>query len=365
MKIIMACGGTGGHIFPAVSVSEELRNRRPPVDTLYVCGKKDIETAIFSMVKGEKVVSIESAPFRGAASALHPTFIWKLLSGFSQAWKLLRREKPDAVVGFGGHYSFPVLLAAKCMGIPTLLHEQNVVPGMANKWLCRISDGVALSFEETRPLLSSKKCRVTGNPIRASIERDCRQEALSHFGFSAEKKTLLILGGSQGAESINTLYFEALGRLGDAFKRGIQVLHLCGRMSATDAEERSRQGDVDARAFSFFERMDLAYGAADFCLGRAGATFLAEIAVKGIPAILIPYPFGDGHQFRNAEAFGRTHGATVLKQGELTGAELARQLEALWTDLGRARAVETPHGWQPRNARRSLAEYIVETAGAT
>ena len=175
MKILLACGGTGGHIFPAFSVAEELKRRDPACEILYVCGKKDIEDAIFKMVKDEKVFSVTSAPFTGRSSLWNPVFLIKLFRGICQSAALLVRERPGAVVGFGGYFSFPVMLAAKLLGIPALVHEQNVVPGVANRFLSRFVDGVALSFEETgRYLPRSKGVRTTGNPIRSSIETSDR-----------------------------------------------------------------------------------------------------------------------------------------------------------------------------------------------
>ena len=324
MKIFLACGGTGGHIFPAFSVAEELRGRDPRLEIIYLCGKKDIENAIFKLLRDEKVVSIESAPFRGALSLLNPIFLLKLLSGFLKSRRLLRAERPALVVGFGGHTSFPVVFAAKRIGVKTLIHEQNVVPGVANRWLAARVDGVALSFPDTRRYLTRlTNVRVTGNPIRSFIERDSREEALRFFGFDPAKTTLLVLGGSQGSESINQFCLEALKLLPESLRSKMQVLHLCGKMPVESAESVFRTLAIRGKAYSFFERMDLAYGVADLALGRAGATFLAELAVKGIPAILVPYPYGGGHQRVNADAYGSGHEATVVEQKDLNAQMLA------------------------------------------
>ena len=361
-KIIFACGGTGGHIFPAVSVCEEIKARVPGVEILFVCGKRELENTILGGLIHERLVSIHSAPFRGGRSLGNPAFLIKLLAGFCQALSLMRREKPDAVVGFGGYVSFPVLLAAKWAGIRTMVHEQNVMPGRANRVLARVAEGVAVSHPETKDHLPPlKRIHITGNPIRASIERSCREEALKFFGFSGERLTVLVLGGSQGAESINRLFLTALENLDQAAKERIQVLHLCGRMPVPAAVERYHGLGIRARVYSFFERMDLAYGAADFALGRAGATFLAEIAVKKIPAILIPYPYGDGHQLFNAKLYSQKNEATVLEQKGLTSGKLAQVLSQC---LRRPASIVRPKA-EASSSRRLLSDFILETAASS
>ena len=359
MKIVLACGGTGGHIFPAFSVAEELRRRDPNHEIIYICGTKDIESAIFKIVAGEKVIEIESAPFRGTRSLFDLQFLLKLIKGIRKARRILVCERPDVVVGFGGHFSFPMVCMARQLGIPALVHEQNVIPGAANKLLARWANGVALSFRETEAYWPSKKgVRFTGNPIRSAIECDTRQEALAFFGFSPDKITLLALGGSQGSASLNAILIEAFKIMPGNLRERLQVLHLCGKMSPEESSRLFRSMGVNARAYSFFERMDLAYGATDLAFGRAGATFLAEIDAKRIPALLVPYPFGNGHQRANAEIFTRSHKAVVIEQNELTPERFLSALEQMLKNYtsGQTREVGTS------SARRLLADYIFECA---
>ena len=378
MVLLFACGGTGGHIFPALSVGEELRRRDPAARILYVCGKKDIESEIFGVARGEEVAAIEAAPYRGVSSLARPAFLLRSARGFFQSLALIRRERPTVAVGFGGYVSFPVLGAAKICGVRTMIHEQNVRPGLANRLLAKQVNAVAMSFPETRKYWPAvRNMRVTGNPIRASIERGCHEEALSFFGFSADKKILLVLGGSQGAESINTLFLECLKKLPASMKDRLQVLHLCGSMSAQDSESACRKEGVAVKAYSFFDRMDLAYGAADLCVGRAGATFLAEVRTKKIPVLLVPYPYGDGHQRANAEMYRNLIGARVCEQKDLDGEKLAKILEEMIQQVFSIKyGVET--GLKPvstgmgmgtetgtrlaQNARVALAEFIEECA---
>ena len=361
MKLLFACGGTGGHIFPAFSVAEELKKRDHGVEILYVCGKKDIENAIFKIARGEKVLSVESAPFGGALSLLNPVFLAKLAAGFSQSLGILRRERPDVVVGFGGYFAFPVIFMARFMGIRTLVHEQNVVPGIANKFLAKFVDGAALSFSETAKYLPGcRNARVTGNPIRSAIEKDTRQEALKFFNFSGDKITFVVLGGSQGAESINTVFLDSLKFLPAELLAKIQALHLCGKMPLERAEGALRRAGISARVYSFFERMDLAYGVCDFAVGRAGATFLAEIGAKNIPGILIPYPYGSGHQLYNAQAFSRERDAVVAEQKGLSPEKLAGFL-ADFIRKAEQKRNSMPRGDRPpSSARARLADFILD-----
>ena len=365
-RVLLACGGTGGHIFPAFSVAEEIKKKYPELKLVYVCGNKDIESAIFRLISGEKVIAVESAPYRGSRSLFSPSFLLKLTRGFWRSVGILKREKPAIVVGFGGHFSFPVILAAKLMGIPTVIHEQNVMPGFANKVLARLVSGVALSFEETRRYLPSHRLvRVTGNPIRASIERDCREEGLRFFGFSSDKVTALVLGGSQGAESINTVFLETLKLLPMADRASLQVVHLTGKMSTVSAEASCAKGGVFSRAFSFFERMDLVYGVADFAIGRAGATFLAEAAAKKIPAILVPYPFAGGHQLLNAKEFLRDGRSLVIEQKDLSPQTLAPVVvEFIKAAMEKKQKTNIfPQEHAPLNTRTKVMNFIEECAG--
>jgi len=357
--IVLACGGTGGHIFPAFSLAEEIRKQRPDVKIIYVCGRMEIEALIFKFLEGQKIVSVVSAPFKGRSSLLNPIFLIKLIVGLFQSVWLLATSRPGLVVGFGGYYSFPVVIAAHWMKIKTMIHEQNVVPGAANKFLSTRVDAVALSQAESGRYLSPlKNARVTGNPVRTFIEEDRRGEALSYFGFSPERRTVLVVGGSQGAESINTFFLEALPLLDPSIKERLQILHLCGRMSSGEAEQCALRAGIPCRAFSFFQRMDLAYGAADFCVGRAGATFLAEIASRQLPAILIPYPFGGGHQSVNASVFAQTHSAVVIEQKDLVVSQFAGVLAQ--AVRGEAPfSLERPNG-SHSGAREALALYTFE-----
>jgi len=359
---LFACGGSGGHIFPALAVAEELQRRDSGTHVFYACGGRDIESEIFRVVPKDAVFPVEGAPFRGIGSIADPRFLLKLTRGFFQARTLLKKLRPTLVAGFGGYVSFPVLMAARQMGIKTVLHEQNVAPGRANRVLSGLVDAAALSFEQSRPAFQkSRLIRITGNPIRSSIETTSREEALRFFGFTPDKKTLLVLGGSQGAESVNNLFLSSLEHWDEDMKKRLQVLHLCGIMLPSQAEEACRNVSVVSRAFSFFGRMDLAYGATDLCLGRAGATFLAEIDAKDLPAILLPYPFADGHQRANARVFAESHRARVAEQSELTPEKLTALLKETLAEAEHPSDIKRSGA---PNARVVLADFFEELSRA-
>ncbi len=359
-SIVLACGGSGGHIFPAFSVAEELRRRSPEFRLIFICGKKDTNDEIFKIVRSETIYAVDSAQFGGFKTIARPSFLIKLIKGFVDSLKILKREKPEIVVGFGGYSSFPVIMAARMLRIKTLLHEQNVVPGTANKVLGRFADAIALSFDETRKFLRAPaKMTVTGNPIRSAIERDTRDEAFAFFGFNPERTTILVLGGSQGAESINRIFVDAMKLLPPKMHDRIQVLHLCGRMSRLEAASAYESLRISARVFSFFDRMDLAYGVSDFAVGRAGATFLSEIRAKRIPAILIPYPYAGAHQRENALVHSKDSIAIVIDQTEAHPERIATHIKE-YVELVEARKlVPVPTDTSP-NARVVLTTVILE-----
>lgn len=358
MRVLLACGGTGGHVFPAFSLAEELLRRDPSAVVHYACGDKDIETLIFRIVSGRAVSTVTSAPFRGLRSAADPGFWRRLGKGFLQARRLIRDVRPDVVVGFGGHYSFPVAAAARCARVPVVIHEQNAVPGMANRLLARWADGVALSHAQTAPLVPTRaRVRVTGNPIRSAIGTVPRSEALAYFGFDASRRTVLVLGGSQGSQSINAVLIPALERAGAGALGRLQVLHLCGKMRSEDAQSALESAGVKARAFSFFDRMELAYAAADAAIGRAGATFLAELAACPVEALLVPYPFAGGHQMANARAFAARHRAQIVEQSDLGPEVVADFLSRVSRMPGSAQ----PPAGAP-SARGLLADFVTELA---
>lgn len=269
-------------------------------------------------------------------------------------------------IGFGSYASLPGMLAALSLGVPTLIHEQNVVPGAANRLLSHLVKGVALAFPESERWLGGKGTRVVGNPVRKLVLAPVsRREAASFFGLEEAPFTFAVVGGSQGAESLNRALLEALPR----FKgEKVQVIHAVGRDKFVEHMRRTEslemEPEVVYRPLAFIERMDLLYGMVDLIVCRAGASTLAEITAVGIPAILVPYPFAaGGHQEANARVLEKRGAARVVKDNLLSGEKLYREVSELMRDReGRRAMAEAARRSGDPESTRKLAQYLLEIA---
>ena len=244
---------------------------------------------------------------------------------FMRAFRLIRSYGPDVVVGMGSYASFAVVQTAALLGVPTVIHEQNAVPGRANRILGRRASAVALTFEEAASWFPAGRTHVTGLPVRDGMGSADRSEAFEFFGLEPNKRTLLVLGGSQGALSLNTAVQQAAQTW---LENGIQILHITGASHFEQARKHARRGYA---VQPYVERMDLAYSACDLALCRAGAGTMAELAVCGVPSILVPYPYAaDNHQEANARVFSAAGASVVISDRELrSGAAVALVLELM------------------------------------
>ena len=327
MKVFIAGGGTAGHVYPGVSIADELSLEVPESEILFIGSKKGIEAELVSEA-GYSFHPIEVKGIKRSFSLSNAAAILKASSAVRQLRHFFKKEKPEAVVGTGGYVSAPAVFAAYTLKIPTLIHEQNAFPGLANKILSRFVDTVATSFpngEESFP--KAKLVAFTGNPIRRKMIGALKESATENFNLSQDKKTLLLFGGSQGAQKINEAFIESY----DKFKEfeNLQVVHITGKDHFSDICKRMRRLiDVDNdklryQAHPYMSNINQAYAAADLCLCRAGATSVAEITALGVPSILIPYPHATGnHQEKNARFLEKNGAAKVLLDEELTGESL-------------------------------------------
>jgi UDP-N-acetylglucosamine--N-acetylmuramyl-(pentapeptide) pyrophosphoryl-undecaprenol N-acetylglucosamine transferase len=320
-KVILTGGGTGGHIFPALAVAEELRSRYPLVEILFLGGRYGPEAALVRKA-GLEFVGLQVRGFFGrglkaAGAAL------LLLRGIRQSWCRIRRFNPDIAIGFGGYAAAAGLAAARLHGTPIMLHEQNSVPGIANRLFARMASRVCISLPDAEKFFPAGSCLLTGNPVRQnilSLRRD--QDKFSGAEASDRRGRLLVLGGSQGAKSLNSAVLEDLESLLDAgldlwIQSGAGDYPRVRELTASCPEGRVR---VDA----FIEDMDKAYSWADLALCRAGATTLAELAVTGLPSILVPFPQAThNHQFFNAEQMRKVGAARIIEQKDLAPGEIA------------------------------------------
>jgi UDP-N-acetylglucosamine--N-acetylmuramyl-(pentapeptide) pyrophosphoryl-undecaprenol N-acetylglucosamine transferase len=332
-RLLIAGGGTGGHLFPGVAIAEELRAREPDADITFVGTKRGIEARVLPEL-GWKLELIEVSGLKtvGLAGAIRGMF--RLPRALWQARRLIKRLAPDAVIGVGGYASGPVVLAARLRGIPTAICEQNSIPGLTNKLLGRFVRRVFVAFDGSRKFFAAKKVELVGNPVR----RELAAQLASATTTADDKLHVLVSGGSLGAIAVNALAADALAKL--AKERALAIVHQTGEKDLEPTRKRYADAGVDADCRAFIKDMAAAYTTADLVIGRAGATTVAELAIAGKPAVFIPYPFAaDNHQVLNAAEMAERGAALMFEQSELTADKLADALRPLLADPAKRAAM--------------------------
>jgi UDP-N-acetylglucosamine--N-acetylmuramyl-(pentapeptide) pyrophosphoryl-undecaprenol N-acetylglucosamine transferase len=331
MKVLIAGGGTGGHVFPGIAVAEELKRLHPGAQVVFVGSRRGLE-AISVPEAGFPLRFMEARGFPRRAWWRWPGAALANLIGLAQALVIVMVERPDVVLGTGGYVSAPVAFAAWLLRKPLILQEQNSIPGLANRWLGRIADEVHLSFVEARSYFTRKDhLKVTGNPVRAYILSGDRDSAFQEFGLTAGRPTVFVFGGSRGARRINQAAVEAMRRLKD--RVDVQWILQTGREDFDWVKTEVDKDQLPARVVPFLRRIHQAYAAADLVVCRSGAMTLAEIAVCGTPAILVPYPHAaHNHQVVNASNLVDRGAAAMILDRELTGERLAREVARVLSD---------------------------------
>jgi len=330
-KVIVAGGGTGGHLFPGIAIVEELRRRDPSIEVLFVGSPRGIEARVLPGL-GEKVELLDVTPLKGQGTLDLVKSLGRVPMALGKGASILRNFAPDLVLGVGGYASGPILLSAAALGIKTALHEQNAHVGLTNKILARVVDRAYLSYPETESEFPSGKARIVGNPVRRAFVSAARRAASDPTGFEARSRTVLVIGGSQGARALNQCVPEALARAGIESRR-LRIVHQTGKAMRDEVAAKYRELGVDADVVPFIEDMAKAYSEASVVVGRAGATTLAELCAVGRPSILIPFPFAaDDHQARNAESLARDGAAICIREDALSPGILADTLRALLDD---------------------------------
>ncbi len=309
MKIIIAGGGTGGHIFPALAIANALKERDAAIEILFVGAKGKMEMEKIPAA-GYKIVGLDIAGYNRSSLIKNISLPVKLVASFLQVRKILKTFKPDAVVGVGGYSSFPVLRSAQSMKIPTFIHESNSLPGKSNIMLGKRATEIFVPSEGMEKYFPAEKIKITGNPVRkVFLQNIPKEEALTFFGLQPVMKTVFVMGGSLGAKSINETIEENI----DLFKKNkLQLIWQTGKNFAAQAakveEERS-----NIWSNAFIDKMENAYAAADVVISRSGAMTVAELCVVGKPAIFIPYPFAaENHQTVNASALVNKKAALMV-----------------------------------------------------
>ena len=328
MNAVIACGGTGGHLFPGLAVAEVLRQRGHQV-MLFV-SEKEIDSVALS---GHPEFQFEKLPTIGLPSPFSPAivrFTQRFHESLSRCRIIYRRFNPQVVLGMGGFTSTAPVLAGRMRRIPTFIHESNAFPGKANRLTARMVRAVLLGFKEAAQFFPKVRTEVTGTPIRAELQRLERGEARRKLGLREDLRTLLVMGGSQGASGINQSIIKSLPSL---HGEPIQVIHLSGARDERLAADNFQRENIPAYVAAFHHAMEEVYSAADLAIARSGAASLAELAAFSLPSVLIPFPYAaDDHQTRNAEIFVRAGAAIMVREAELAGDVLARRIRELIHD---------------------------------
>ena len=356
-RVAIACGGTGGHLFPGLAVADWL-DRSGCAVTLLI-STKEVDKQAAKLAHGMEVVSL---PAVGLARHRGFTF----LRGFVQSWRMTSRlfagAPPAAVLGMGGFTSAAPILAGKRCGARTFLHESNTIPGRANRWLARIVDGVFIGFPSATRRLRNRNITVTGTPVRPQFQPGDAPSRRLALGLAAQRPVLLVMGGSQGASGINSLVVRALPMLAALYPEW-QWLHLAGPSGRDEVERAYAKLNLQAVVLPFLPAMELALGTATIAISRAGASSLAEIAAMGLPSLLIPYPAAtDQHQMHNARAFESTGAARVLDQTRAEPGTLVQALrDLIESEAARAQMREALSQWHAPNAAQSIATTILQS----
>lgn len=326
-RVILAGGGTGGHLFPGIAVYEELKRREPELEVLFVGTERGIEARVVPEL-GERLACIDVGPLKGRT----PTQLMKNLLALPHAGyevtKIVRKFKPSLVIGVGGYAAGPMVAAAAALGVPTALLEQNAQVGLTNRLLARVVGRAYVNFEETTRVFPKNIARAVGNPVRRSLASTANMARTDPAAFEMRARRVLVLGGSQGSRSLNQLVPEALARA-HAAGRPFEIVHQTGQAMCDAVRARYAELGVAATVTPFIEDMGRAYASAALVIGRAGATSIAEMCAIGRPSILIPLATVDDHQWSNAHALAQRGAAIALRDTGLTVDVLSEQVSAL------------------------------------
>ncbi len=359
LRIIFAGGGTGGHLFPAITIANRLKKRVEPdtrAEFLFVGTKRGLEYRMRNNL-GYPLELINARGLQRSLTLTNLLFPIVLIGSILKSILILSRFKPDVVIGTGGYVMAPVILAAVLLGKARVIQEQNSYPGLATRKLAGMVDKLFLGFGSASRYFK-KGCNLieTGNPVKEIIGKASRQEGIDFFRLDENKKTILILGGSQGASKINSNIKDDLEKLPDDF----QLIWQTGERDYKEVAAYAG-GKVSGRAlFPFLSRMELAYAAADLVIARAGALTLAEIAVCKLPAILIPYPFATGnHQMINARAHSENGSAIIIEDKQLEIAGLLEKAVGLY-ESGQMDKMSKAASSRSENSTQSAVDKIVD-----
>lgn len=314
LKFILSGGGTGGHIYPAIAIANELKLRFPDAEILFVGASNKMEMQKVPQ-SGYPIKGLWIAGIQRKLTFDNALFPIKLLDSLLKSRTIIRHFKPDVVIGTGGFASGPLLRVAGIAGIPTVIQEQNSFPGITNKWLSKKANKICVAYENLEQFFPKHKIVLTGNPVRQDLVdfKQKRQEGIEFFKLDTSKKTILVLGGSLGARRINQLIAKELVHFS---AQNVQLIWQCGKLYNDDYSHFNEKENV--QVLPFIDRMDLAYASADVIISRAGASSVSELCLVGKPTLFIPSPnVAEDHQTKNANAIVNKEGALLIKESEL------------------------------------------------
>ena len=325
LKFILSGGGTGGHIYPAIAIANELKSQFPDSEFLFVGAQDKMEMQKVPQA-GYNIEGLWLAGLQRKINFQNLMFPFKLISSLWKSRKIIKNFKPDVVIGTGGFASGPLLQMANNLNIPTVIQEQNSFPGITNKILSKKANAICVAYENLQHFFPKEKIVFTGNPVRQDLLDIAtkREEGKSYFKLDTNKKTILIIGGSLGARRINQLIANELDFI---LKNGLQIFWQCGKLYFEEYNHFNEKENVQVVAF--IDRMDLIYAATDFVISRAGASSVSELCLVGKPTIFIPSPnVAEDHQTKNAKAIVDKKGAILIRENELE-----EKFETIFSDL--------------------------------
>lgn len=359
MNFVIAAGGTGGHLFPGIAVAEVLRDRGHGV--MLIISEKQIDSLAVQGCTGLRIEKMPGIGLQRKNPAELVRFLLKFNRALADCGKLYAEWKPEAVLGMGGFTSFAPILAGRRTKLRTYVHDSNAYPGRSNRLNGRFATSILLGFKECAQYFPGRNCIVTGTPIRAALGTPLpKAEALARFGLQPGRKTVLVMGGSQGARGVNDAVKTSLAALKD---QPVQFIHLAGSDDELSVREAYAAAGIPAFVAAFHHDMQAAYSAADLAISRSGAASLTELSAFGLASILIPYPFAaDDHQTLNGRIFERAGAALMIAQKSLSGGALTAPLRELIENTTRLREMsEAALKLAPNQAAERIAGVLLQT----
>ncbi|MGC8830260.1 MAG: undecaprenyldiphospho-muramoylpentapeptide beta-N-acetylglucosaminyltransferase [Verrucomicrobiia bacterium] len=359
--IAIACGGTGGHIFPGLAVADRLA--QSGCDVTVIISNKPVDKLACEDITGVSVIELPAVAKRQGNLKEFISALWKSIQ-LCRAY--FKSKKPNAIFATGGFVSAAPVIVGKLMGAKIFIHESNTIPGKANRLFSFVADEVFVGFKCSAQFFPKKKVRVTGTPVRPEFLNIDRTLCCRSLGLDEKRPTLLVAGGSQGAHPINELFINSMSLLKQKLS-GWQIIHITGREDYESVNKAYQENGLNARVYSFYRRMDELLGAATVVVSRAGASFLAELSAARVPPLLIPYPYAaDNHQFYNSLVFVKAGAGRMLEQKNATPELLVGMILQLSQESHiRAQNIETLARLNSINAAETIANLIIEKIKTT